>query len=133
MKKINLFVMVLVCIMTLTLAVPVIAQESANEVQPRYAYTSLVVAGLDFSGGKAYCDGSVTPSGNYSVSVTVSLYRQNGSSWDFVTSWSGSSTGGKTAGAGGSVNVGSGTYKVVTRGNVGNGMEYPTKSVIRTK
>ncbi|MBR2923726.1 MAG: hypothetical protein IKC28_01745 [Clostridia bacterium] len=132
MKKTK-WLSILVLCMLFTMLTSLCFAEGENTITPRYSYTSYITAGLDINGSTADCSGTVKPSGNYSVSVTVSLYRQNGSSWDYVTSWYGSSTGGKTAGAGGSVNVGSGTYKVVTRGNVGNGMEYPTKSVIRTK
>ena len=132
MKKLKwLFVFVLCMLLTSTLSYSL--AEEQRSITPRYTYTSYITAGLDIVGNTADCSGTVTPSGNYSVSVTVSLYRQNGSSWDYVTSWYGSSTGGRSAGAGGSVNISSGTYKVVTKGNVGNGLEYPTKSVIRTK
>ena len=132
MKKLNWLLILLVCILSTMMFLPCFAEEE-NTISPRYSYTSLVTAGLSFSGNTANCTGGVTPSGNYSVSVTVSLYRQNGSSWDYITSWYGNSTGGATATAAGSINVGSGTYKVVTKGNVGNGLEYPTKTVTRTK
>lgn len=102
------------------------------DISPWYAYTSSIIAALSFSGGKANCSGNVRPSGKYDCSITVTLYKQNGSDWDYVTSWSDSSTGGSQASAGGSVSVGSGTYKVVASANVA-GKEFPSKSVTRTK
>ncbi len=131
MKKVFLSMMVLVYTAVLLLAVPVSA--SSEGIQPRYSYTSAVTANLQFSGSSALCSGSVIPSGKYAVTVTVTLYKQNGSNWDYVASWSGSATGGNAASASGSASVGSGTYKVVTRGNVAYGMEFPSKSVTRTK
>lgn len=101
-------------------------------VSPRYSYTQTISATLSFDGGKAHCSGAVKPSGNYNCSITVTLYKQNGNDWDYITSWSGDATGGDKASAGGSVNVGSGTYKVTASANVA-GKEFPTKSVIRTK
>lgn len=100
-------------------------------IKPLYDYTTSITAVLTFSNGKANCYGTLTPSGNEDVTISVTLYKKNGSSWGYVTSWSGSSTGGRTASAGGSVSVERGTYKVVTSGNVG-GFEYPTKTVKKT-
>jgi len=132
MKKVSILVLVLVSLALVLFGVTALAQENDNQIQPRYTYTTAIGAALDFSGGKAICEGFVTPTYSDSVSLTVTLYKQSGSDWVYVASWSGSASGGATAGAGGSVNVGSGTYKVITRGNVGN-REYPTKSVTRTK
>jgi len=110
-----------------------VTQTLDAQITPFYTYTSSVTATLSFSNGKANCSGSVTPSGTDSVSLTVTLYKKNGSSWNAITSWSGSSTGGHQASAGGSISVEDGTYKVKTAGNVGNGKEKPTKSITRTK
>lgn len=96
-----------------------------------YQYTDAITGNLSLSGGTAYCSGSVDPKGTYSASVTLNLYRQNGSSWTYITSWSGSATGGAKANASGSIYVGSGTYKLVVKGNVGNGLEYPTITKIK--
>ena len=101
-------------------------------VSPRYSYTQTISATLSFDGGKAHCSGAVKPSGDYNCSITVTLYKQNGANWDYVTSWYGSATGGDKASAGGSISVGSGTYKVTASANVA-GKEFPTKSIIRTK
>ena len=98
-----------------------------------YTYTSSITAKLCFGGSMAYCSGTVTPSGAYDTSITVRLFRQDGNSWIFVKSWSGSATGGHTAAAGGSISVASGTYKVISYGVIGAGLEYPTASITRTK
>lgn len=113
-----------------------ISGEGANAlviITPFYTYTSNISASLTFSGDKAVCSGSVLPTGTYSASVTVTLYKKNGSSWAYVSSWSDSATGGNEAYASGSSTVGSGTYKVTVSGNVGGGKEYPSKSVTKTK
>jgi len=101
------------------------------QITPYYSYTDNISASLSFSGSTADCYGTVSPSGNDSVSITVTLYKQSGSKWNSIDSWTGSSTGGSTAAAGGTATVSAGTYKVVVVGNVG-GKEYPTKSVTRT-
>lgn len=106
--------------------------EGGQLITPRYNFTAEIVSTLTFSGGTAYCGGTVTPSGNYSSSVTVTLYRQDGDSWTYVASWYGSASNGATAAASGSKYVGSGTFKVTARGNIGNGLERPTNSVIRS-
>lgn len=99
--------------------------------RPCYTYTDMATAKLSFSEGKAYCNGSVKPSGSYDTSVTVTLYKQNGAKWNYITSWSGSATGRHTATAGGSIAVSNGTYKVVTSGNVAN-LEYPSAKIEKT-
>ena len=104
----------------------------ANIISPMYSYTQTITATLSFDGAKANCSGAVKPSGNYNCSITVTLYRQNGSGWDYIASWSGSATGGNEASAGGSTSVGSGTYQVIASAHVG-GKEFPSKTVTRTK
>ena len=124
MKKFMVFLtLLLVLVMTISFA-------SASIL---YTYTSSISASLTFVGSLAYCGGTVTPSGAYDASITVRLYRQEGNSWIFITSWSGSATGGHSAAAGGSVTVSSGTYKVTSYGVIGAGLEYPTASITRTK
>lgn len=108
------------------------AAEKEATISPRYSFTTSITAALSFSGGTANCSGLVIPSGSYNSSITVTLYRQNGSSWDYVTSWYGSASGSSSASAGGSVYVGSGTFKVTAKGVIGNGLERPTTSVIRS-
>lgn len=126
------------CIM-LAISWGILSGASANQsidnkvfpIESRYSHTDRVTASLSFSGGQAQCNGTIKPSGKYSTSVTVTLYKMNGSSWSYITSWSGSATGGLTATAGGSISVDRGTYKVVTSGNVG-GLEYPSAKTEKT-
>lgn len=101
-------------------------------ITPRYTYTGSITVDLSFSGGTAICSGSVTPAASYGSTITVTLYRQEGSSWVYVTSWRGTATGSNKASASGSKYVGTGTFKVVSSGIIGNGLERPSKSVIRS-
>lgn len=141
MKRIGIFgvpVLILVLLVSTAYASKVCIQPNWGnaaydlQIMPYYLYTNDIVASLSFSNGKANCYGSVSPIGNESVSVTVTLYKQNGSAWNYIDSWSGSASGGSMATASGSAYVGKGTYKVETSGNVG-GKEFPSKSVTRTK
>lgn len=102
-----------------------------SAVEPQYSHTNHVIASLSFSGGKAHCSGTIKPSGNYDTSIIVTLYKKDESSWNYITSWSSSATGGMIATAGGSVPVEHGTYKLVTSGNVG-GLEYPSAKTEKT-
>lgn len=97
-----------------------------------YMHTDSIQAKLTFDGNIATCKGSILPIESLDVTITVSLYKQNGSSWTLLESWMGSAKGGGMASASGTKTVGPGTYKVVTSGNVG-GLEYPTTSVTKTK
>lgn len=97
----------------------------------RYEYTQAIGVSLSFSGGKANCSGYVKPRGSEWASISVTLYKKNGTNWNIVQSWSGNATGGATAAASGSASVSKGTYKVVATGNVG-GKEFPTKSTTKT-
>lgn len=101
------------------------------DVQPRYEYTQNVLAYLTINGGQAVCSGYVLPNTQCDATVSVALYKQTGDTWRVVAFWSGSSTGGKRAIAGGTVTVEHGTYKVVTVGNVSN-LEYPKAECIKT-
>ena len=97
----------------------------------RYSYTDSVGGSLSFQNGKAFCSGFISPLDDSFVKITVTLYKKSGNQWLFVKSWSGNSSGGMTASAGGSVAVDHGTYKLVTTGNVGN-LEYPSYSTQKT-
>lgn len=103
-----------------------------QQYAPLYNHTNSISANLSFDGNTAKCYGTIYPSEVIDIMITVSLYRQNGSSWTLLDSWSSSATGGGRAYVSGTKTVGSGTYKVVTTGNVG-GLEFPTTSVTKTK
>lgn len=134
-KRSIIVLIILICLFSIASAEPekggVLLISPQEEIMPLYDYTESVTAVLTFSNGKANCYGTLTPSGNESVTLSVTLYKKNGSGWDYITSWSGSSTGGRTASAGGSISVERGTYKVVTSGNV-SGLEYPTAKIEKT-
>lgn len=101
-------------------------------IMPAYEYTANINAALSFSGNNALCSGKLTPCTTDNTSITVTLYRQNGSSWSYVASWTGKGSNGNVAIASGSASVGSGTYKVVSSGNVG-GKEFPSASITKSK
>lgn len=52
-----------------------------------------VIAILDLSGSNASCQGKLDGKPSYSYSMTMSLQKQNGSSWSTVVSWSETGTG----------------------------------------
>lgn len=110
----------------------VVCMNVSPEYSLYYLHTGFIQAALSFDGNTANCKGTVLPNESLDVTITVTLYKQNGSSWTLLDSWTGSSTGGSMAIASGKKTVGSGTYKVVTLGNVG-GLEYPTTSITKTK
>ena len=120
-------------LVSLSLLLIVVMAVSFASASILYTYTFSISASLSFGGSLAYCSGIVTPSGPYDAAITVRLFRQDGNSWIFVASWSGRATGGDPAGAGGSVSVSTGTYKVISYGVIGGGLEYPTASIIKTK
>lgn len=103
-----------------------------EEIAPMYNYTSSITASLTFSGGTAKCSGTLKPSGSYGSTIRLTLYRKDGNAWYYVASWSGSASGASTAVASGSASVGSGTFRLVAVGNVGNGLERPSTAVVRT-
>ncbi len=101
---------------------------------PRYTYTGSISCNLSFSGSNAICSGSIQPTGDYPVSIVVSLYYLSDSGWTHLRSWYSKATGGSTAAAGGScAATESGTYKLTVSGNVNNGSETPSKTILRTK
>ncbi len=135
-KRIILIALMLGMIVTTALAEEKGSFSKINQesiiIVPYYTYTYSITASLSFEGNKAKCGGSLSPIGKDSVSLTITLYKQNGTQWDYISSWNGEATGGRTATASGSANVSSGTYKVVANGNVGN-KEYPSASDTKTK
>ncbi|MDO5377297.1 MAG: hypothetical protein Q4G52_03080 [Clostridia bacterium] len=116
-KKVGLACMALLLTLAL-LPIPALAAHSEDAGLLRYTKTGKIYAKLSISGGVATCDGYVQPSGEQDCSVTVTLYKQNGSNWTKVKSWSASATGGQKASVIETKTVGRGTYKVVAKGNV---------------
>lgn len=104
-----------------------------DSVSPRYTYTESITASLSFDGNYAICSGSITPSFTHDTSIAVTLYQLVGTHWVSIGSWTGSSSDGLKASAGGRCFVAdSGTFKVIATGNVG-GLESPSKSITRVK
>lgn len=84
----------------------------------RYTHTQDIRAALTLKDGKAYCHGSVAPIATQNCTVTVTLYKQNGSNWSSIKSWTGSAEGGLRAFVTESTSINVGTYKVIAVGNV---------------
>lgn len=106
----------------------------------RYSYISTLSAGLSISSsGTATATGSISPKeSGLKTTVSVTLKKQNGSSWStYGGAWSNSGTGYSGTSASGSKTLEAGTYKVVVVGKVydANGnllesdtVESPTRS-----
>ena len=68
------------------------ASLTAGQIALFWVNTSSVSCTLNFSGNKAACSAIVSGmSGTTKITGTLTLYRQSGSSWVYVDSWSGSS------------------------------------------
>lgn len=103
--------------------VPILAYASVPDntvVQPMYLYTSEIEATLNISGsGTASCVGKIKGwARDSNITMTVTLYKQSGTSWSEVTSWSDSATGVSSLTISESYSVDAGTYKVVVTGTV---------------
>ena len=106
MKKVSrLFtVLLLLCV--------VASVSSAEMVSPMYITIGDINATLTIQSGQATCKGIVTlNSTSYGADITVTLQKQNGNNWAYVSSWSDS--GSVLVSANGSVSVSTGyTYRV---------------------
>lgn len=98
--------------------------------QTRYTNTSDILAKLSISYGNAKCSGWVTPNGTQSCTLTVKLYKKNGTSWNVMNTWTASASGGNIAALSKTVSVSSGTYKVVSIGNVAGEISTATSNII---
>ncbi|MBE5765716.1 MAG: hypothetical protein E7335_00870 [Clostridiales bacterium] len=112
MKKNIILAWTLLAILTVGLAAPVGAM-AEDGIMPLYDYVGAIGAGLSISGSTAYCSGDVflnrIPS---SLSMTLTLQKKNGDSWDSFASWSDSVIGGTDLEMSESCTVSSGTYRV---------------------
>jgi len=61
-------------------------------VSARWLNTASISCDLNFSGRNANCSGSINAYSGSTISGTLTLERKNGSSWDFVKSWTKSSS-----------------------------------------
>lgn len=116
MKKTMVFLVALVLMLTPILSLAAVVHEDV--LQPKANYKQNISATLTISGNTAICRGAFDPSGSYSCTISVTLYKNVGGSLVYQTSWGGSGSGGGQASAGGSYSIGSGTYTVITRGTV---------------
>ena len=56
-------------------------------VSARYINVTAIKCDLSFSGRVATCSGNITALSGSTIDATLTLYRKNGSNWDYVTSW----------------------------------------------
>lgn len=121
MKVRKFFSLVIVVVVVLTgvgNVCPAFGEESA--ASPFYLYTRFVEADLSIdNSGNASCIGYVKVKETTStITMTVTLYRQAGTNWGKVTSWSDSVVGASSLEIDEVYRVGSGTYKVEVTGTV---------------
>lgn len=132
------FYALVVTLLVIVACVPVSAGAAIRDdviVQPMYLYTREVKATLSISGsGTALCEGKIKGwASDSNITMTVTLYKQSGTSWLEVTSWSESATGVSSLTIMESYGVNAGTYKVVVTGTVTDpdvGSENVSKSSI---
>lgn len=98
----------------------------------RYQNTQSVLASLSIKGRTATCYGKVTPQGTQDCSLSLTLYRKNGSRWVAVQTWTQSAQQGASASLKKTKSIGFGTYKVTAVGNV-DGEVVSVDSVEKTK
>ncbi len=95
MKK--LISIVVITILLFSIIVPTYAEELEPPVDDpifeEFQGMRTVTASLEISGSIATCHSKLTGKSSYSYFLTMSLQRQNGSSWSTVISWTGSGTG----------------------------------------
>ena len=94
-----------------------IASYYAMTVSARWTNTTNISCDLVFSGRTATCKGDIDALPGSTISGTLTLYKKNGSSWNYVTSWN------KNSGALLSISEkytvsSAGTYRVVLSGTV---------------
>lgn len=120
MKKfgIRTLATILVVIMAFALLSAAFAATRDDVISPAYLYTQRIKASLSISSGKAVCSGYIRANDSESsISITVTLYKKSGTSWNKVTSWNASK---KTQSmqVEKTKQVSQGTYKVVVTGSV---------------
>lgn len=92
----KVFPLILIAIMLLTQTTVTTVSAEALEMQDieplpsRYQAIALISAALKITGNTAKCVGEVLLKSGYSGTLTVTLQRQSGNSWVYVTSWTAS-------------------------------------------
>lgn len=102
-----------------------------GELSLQYVKTQRITATLTLQNGVANCKGKLCPRDGQDCSITVTLYKKNGSSWNLVQSWSVNASGGAYAIVSKTCSVEPGTYKVVSVGLV-DGEETTKESPVKT-
>ena len=99
----------------------VIATANSNDfigITPYWTNTSSISCNLTFSGKTATCTGNINGYSGATISGTLTLYKKNGSSWDYITSWDKSSTIASLNMSEKYTVNSAGTYKVILTGKV---------------
>lgn len=97
MKQKKTIALFLIFIIAISISSPCsLAVSAANKngdipITPFWINTSSIVCDLVFSGKTATCTGSVDAYSGATISATLTLYKVNGSSREYVTSWTKSS------------------------------------------
>ncbi len=88
-KQISILI---IAILLFSIIVPAYAEELEppidNPVIEEFQGMRSVTASLEISGSTATCHSKLTGKSSYSYCLTMSLQKQNGSSWSTVVSWS---------------------------------------------
>lgn len=77
-----------------------------------YETINTIALAIVFSNGKAQCEVNVALRGDKKGSATMTFYRQNGSNWERVSSWSATTKGGTIASSKSISAVKGNTYKL---------------------
>lgn len=101
----------------LLVAMGLVPVSSGADLTPMYIGVSNIDSALSINGGQAQCSGNASIRNSYSADLTVTLQKQNGTQWTYVTSWSDNGT--VYVSAGGSVAAIKGSsYRVVAKATV---------------
>jgi len=93
-------------------------ETESKDYQLRYSETRKISAALSIKGNVATCYGTVAPLTNQDCTITVTLYKKDGTKWVKIKTWSGSAFGGQSAVVNKRQRISRGTYKVVAVGKV---------------
>lgn len=87
-------------------------------VSARWVNTMGISCSLTFSSRTATCTGEIDALPGSTISGTLSLYKKNGSSWDYVTSWNKNSSSSSLTFIEKYTVSSAGTYRVMLTGTV---------------
>ena len=89
-----------------------------STVSARWVNTMSISCDITFSGRTATCTGEIDALPGSTISATLTLYKQNGSSWDYVTSWNKTSSSSSLTFTEKYTVSSAGTYRVMLTGTV---------------